>query len=165
MESLFTSLSAEELYEHLQSMDEAEKSVRVVRNSLLLPPLSNVYKLLHTSREAVWDGVRTEMPSLPVAKTISKAWNSPGKRLGLALIACLALRWYERLPLHACVLAGLSLVAVIVIAGSGSKRYACYLRMLARRGHHPGVAAGLMLAVLSASLAVVALHGVIVGLG
>lgn len=82
MESLFTSLSAEELYEHLQSMDEAEKSVRVVRNSLLLPPLSNVYKLLHTSREAVWDGVRTEMPSLPVAKTISKAWNSPGKRLG-----------------------------------------------------------------------------------
>lgn len=82
MESLFTSLSAEELYEHLQSMDDAEKSVRVVRNSLLLPPLSNVYKLLHTSREAVWDGVRTEMPSLPVAKTISKAWNSPGKRLG-----------------------------------------------------------------------------------
>jgi len=77
-----TSLSAEELYEHLQSMDEVEKSVRVVRNSLLLPPLSNVYKLLHTSREAVWDGVRTEMPSLPVAKTISKAWNSPGKRLG-----------------------------------------------------------------------------------
>lgn len=50
MESLFTSLSPEELYEHLQSMDDVEKSVRVVRSSLLLPPLSNVYKLLHTSR-------------------------------------------------------------------------------------------------------------------
>ncbi|WP_177431810.1 hypothetical protein [Stutzerimonas urumqiensis] len=85
--------------------------------------------------------------------------------MSLALIACLALRWYERLPLHACVLAGLSLVAVGAIAGSGSKRYAGYLRVLARRGCHPGVAAGLMLAVLSASLAVVALHGVIVGLG
>jgi hypothetical protein len=47
--SLFTSLSPEELYEHLQSMDDVEKSVRVARNCLLLPPLSNVYMLLHTS--------------------------------------------------------------------------------------------------------------------
>ncbi|HBP5530671.1 hypothetical protein I5I61_22610 [Pseudomonas nitroreducens] len=82
MDSLFASLSPEELYEHLQSMDDVEKSVRLVRNSLLLPPLSNVYKLLHTSREAVWDGMRAEMPFLPVAKTISKAWDSPGARLG-----------------------------------------------------------------------------------
>lgn len=82
MDSLFASLSPEELYEHLQSMDDVEKSVRLVRNSLLLPPLSNVYKLLHTSREAVWDGMRAEMPFLPVAKTISKAWGSPGARLG-----------------------------------------------------------------------------------
>lgn len=82
MDSLFTSLSPEELYEHLQSMDDVEKAVRVVRNSLLLPPLSNVYKLLHTSREAVWDGMRAEIPFLPVAKTISKAWGCPGARLG-----------------------------------------------------------------------------------
>ncbi|HGQ7391402.1 TPA: hypothetical protein ACL1SG_001157, partial [Pseudomonas aeruginosa] len=82
MDSLFASLSPEELYEHLQSMDDVEKSVRLVRNSLLLPPLSNVYKLLHTSREVVWDGMRAEMPFLPVAKTISKAWGSPAARLG-----------------------------------------------------------------------------------
>lgn len=82
MDSLFASLSPEELYEYLQSMDDVEKSVRLVRNSLLLPPLSNVYKLLHTSRESVWDGMRAEMPFLPVAKTISKAWGSPGARLG-----------------------------------------------------------------------------------
>ncbi|KAA5679873.1 hypothetical protein F3G60_11105 [Pseudomonas aeruginosa] len=82
MESLFSSLSPEELYEHLQSMDDVEASIRVVGNSLLLPPLSGVYKLLHTSREAVWDGMRIEMPFLPVAKTISKALCSPGKRLG-----------------------------------------------------------------------------------
>lgn len=82
MDSLFASLSPEEFYEHLQSMDDVEKSVRLVRNSLLLPPLSNVYRLLHTSREAVWDGMRAEMPFLPVAKTISRAWGSPGARLG-----------------------------------------------------------------------------------
>lgn len=82
MESLFSSLSPEELYEHLQSMDDVDASIRVVGNSLLLPPLSGVYKLLHTSREAVWDGMRIEMPFLPVAKTISKALCSPGKRLG-----------------------------------------------------------------------------------
>lgn len=82
MESLFSSLSPEELYEHLQSMDDVEASIRVVGNSLLLPPLSVVYKLLHTSREAVWDGMRTELPFLPVAKTVSKAWDSPGARLG-----------------------------------------------------------------------------------
>ena len=82
MESLFSSLSPEELYEHLQSMDDIEASIRVVRNSFLLPPLSNFYKLLHTSREAVWDGMRAEMPFLPVAKTISKALGSPDARLG-----------------------------------------------------------------------------------
>jgi HD superfamily phosphohydrolase YqeK len=47
--SLFTSLSPEELHDHLQFMDDVEMSVRVARNSLLPPPLSNVYKLLHRS--------------------------------------------------------------------------------------------------------------------
>jgi len=82
MESQFASLSPEELYEHIQSLDDVEKSTRVVGNSALLPSLSGVYKLLHTSRVAVWDGMRAEMPFLPVAKTVSKAWGSPSKHLG-----------------------------------------------------------------------------------
>ncbi|XLY86437.1 hypothetical protein ACK8QS_12730 [Ectopseudomonas mendocina] len=82
MDSLFASLSPEELYEHLQSMDDVEKSIRLVGNSALLPSLSGFYKLLHTSREAVWNGMRAEMPFLPVAKTVSKAWGSTSKGLG-----------------------------------------------------------------------------------
>lgn len=82
MDRLFASLSPEELYEHLQSLDVGEKTNRVVGNSALLPSLGAVYKLLHTSREAVWDAMRAERPYLPVAKTMSKAWCSPGTRLG-----------------------------------------------------------------------------------
>lgn len=82
MDRLFANLSPEELYEHLQSLDDGEKTIRVVGNSALLPSLSAVYKLLHTSREAVWDATRAERPYLPVAKTMSKAWCSPGTCLG-----------------------------------------------------------------------------------
>lgn len=82
MESKLTHLSPQELYEYLQSLDDVDKSIRLVGNRLLLPSLSGVYKLLHTSRETVWDGMRVQMPFLPVAKTISKAWLSPGTRLG-----------------------------------------------------------------------------------
>lgn len=82
MDRLFANLSPEELYEHLQSLDDDEKTIRVVGNTALLPSLGAVYKLLHTSREAVWDATRAERPYLPVAKTMSKAWCSPGTCLG-----------------------------------------------------------------------------------
>lgn len=82
MDRLFANLSPEELYEHLQSLDDGEKTIRVVGNTALLPSLGAVYKLLHTSREAVWDATRAERPYLPVAKTMSKAWCSPGTCLG-----------------------------------------------------------------------------------
>ena len=82
MDRLFASLSPEELYEHLQSLDDGEKTIRVVGNSALLPSLGAVYKLFHTSREVVWDAMRADRPSLPVAKTLAKAWNTPGVHLG-----------------------------------------------------------------------------------
>lgn len=82
MDSLFANLSPEELYEHLQSLDDGEKTIRVVGNTALLPSLGTVYKLLHTSREAVWDAMRAERPYLPVSKTMSKAWCRPGTCLG-----------------------------------------------------------------------------------
>jgi len=82
MDRVFANLSPEELYEHLQSLDDVEKTIRVVRNTALLPSLGTVYKLLHTSREAVWDAMRAERPYLPVSKTMSKALCSPGNRLG-----------------------------------------------------------------------------------
>jgi len=82
MDRLFANLSPEELYEHLQSLDDGERTIRVVGNSALLPSLGAVYKLLQTSREVVWDSMRSERPSLPVAKTLAKAWNTPGVHLG-----------------------------------------------------------------------------------
>lgn len=82
MDRLFASLSPEELYEHLQSLDDGERTIRVVGNSALLPSLGAVYKLLHTSRGVVWDAMRSGRPSLPVAKTLAKAWNTPGVHLG-----------------------------------------------------------------------------------
>lgn len=82
MDRLFASLSPEELYEHLQSLDDGERTIRVVGNSALLPSLGAVYKLLHTSREVVWDVMWSGRPSLPVAKTLAKAWNTPGVYLG-----------------------------------------------------------------------------------
>lgn len=82
MDSLFSSLSPEELYDLLQSLDDDEKIVRVVGNNALLIPLGSLYELLHTSREAVWDAMRAEKPTLPVAKTMAKAWSNPGMHLG-----------------------------------------------------------------------------------
>lgn len=82
MDHLFENLSPEELYEHLQSLDDGEKTIRVVSNSALLPSLDAFYKLLHTSREVVWDAMRADRPYLPVAKTLAKAWNSSGVHLG-----------------------------------------------------------------------------------
>lgn len=92
MDRLFANLSPEELYEHLQSLDDGERTIRVVGNSALLPSLGAVYKLLQTSREVVWDSMRRERPSLPVAKTLAKAWNTPGVHLGrsasIRLLCC-----------------------------------------------------------------------------
>lgn len=51
-------------------MDDVEKCIR--GGSLLLPPFSVVFKWLHTSREAVWGGMRAELPFLPVGKSVSK---------------------------------------------------------------------------------------------
>lgn len=58
MDRLFANLSPEELYEHLQSLDDGEKTIRVVGNTALLPSLGAVYKLRHSSHEAVWDAMR-----------------------------------------------------------------------------------------------------------
>lgn len=82
MDRLFANLSPEELYEHLQSLDDGEKTIRVVNNSALLPSLDAFYKLLHASREVVWNAMRADRPYLPVAKTLAKAWKTSGVPLG-----------------------------------------------------------------------------------
>jgi len=82
MDRLFANLSPEELYEHLQSLDDCEKTIRVVSNSALLPSLDAFYKLLHTSREVVWNAMRADRPYLPVAKTLAKALKTSGVPLG-----------------------------------------------------------------------------------
>lgn len=78
---LRSSVTPNDLYDFLMSMDD-EKPIRLVQNNALLMPLKSVFVLLHMTHQDIWAAARKEKRFLPVPKTMAKLLEDPSRPLG-----------------------------------------------------------------------------------
>ncbi|MGE8181995.1 hypothetical protein [Pseudomonas mandelii] len=74
--------TTDDLYERFKSLDDGNKSIRVVKNNALLLPMDQVLRLLNTTLGEAWEAARVERRYLPVAKTVAKLTAEPLVPLG-----------------------------------------------------------------------------------
>ena len=74
--------NVDDFYERLKSLDDANRSIRLVEHNALLLPFDQVLQLLNTTPREAWEAARMERRYLPVAKTIAKMIAEPALRPG-----------------------------------------------------------------------------------